>query len=75
MNYTADDIVDDPVDVNLEAPTDDLKRELSDLEDEIEDIEVLIQGLKEKCDDYRRISDEVQTEIIERELKEELDAA
>ena len=65
MNVCADDIVDDPVDVNLEAPIDDLRRELSSLEEEVEDIEAMIRGLKEKCDDYRRIIDE-------RELEEEL---
>ena len=73
MNFCADDIVDDPIDVNLEAPIDDLRRELSSLEEEIEDIEAMIRGLKEKCEDYRRILDEVQKEIVERELKEELE--
>jgi peptidoglycan hydrolase CwlO-like protein len=72
MNYTADDIVDDPIDVNLEAPIDDLRREASSLEEEIEAIEAMIRDLKDKCEDYRRIIDEVQTEIVERELEAEL---
>jgi uncharacterized protein YlxW (UPF0749 family) len=72
MNFSCDDVVGDPVDVNLSAPIDDLRRELSFLEDEIETIEAMIRGLKDKLDDYRRIYDEVQAAIDDREFDEEL---
>jgi hypothetical protein len=61
MNISADDIVDYPPDVNLEAPINDPKDELSFVEEEIEAIVALIEGLKEKYWEYRQVRDKVPT--------------
>jgi peptidoglycan hydrolase CwlO-like protein len=73
MNFSADDIIDTPPKVNLDAPLKELRAELSDIASEIEDLEDLIRGSQDKLTEWREVYDKVEDKISDLEMKEGTD--